>query len=333
MSSSERVEIVISSDVAGPVLVVDGVAVELASGQDPELAGIGLVATEAVRRGRPVPAVVIGDGGSWRWRVLVHPDGTATDDLDDVRNEVAGRPAAGRIRRARSRLALAAIVVVVGLVGIAAIAVGSTAGQARIATGEVGAVPTPVAVPSTVRTPAGARLPAETTGSVPPAAPPAVAPDAVAGAAPRAVAPRAVRPTPGRPSAKAPERAAEAVQPAPVTPAAAVGRGVVISDGAGLCVSAGADGPTVRASACDSSAAQQWTATAEGELRQGARCLVTRSGVAVLDCAAVSAAARTWTPTRPKPGLVNAATGLCLVATGSKVFAAQCGTGRSLAIT
>jgi hypothetical protein len=77
----EPVEI-ITSDEAGacPALIVDGAEVAVPAGQDPEVVGSAVAAAEARRCGHPVPVVLIADRGSFRRRLLVHPDGTATGD-------------------------------------------------------------------------------------------------------------------------------------------------------------------------------------------------------------------------------------------------------------
>jgi hypothetical protein len=73
---------IITSDEAGacPALIVDGAEVAVPAGQDPEVVGIAVAAAEARRCGQPIPAVLIADRGSFRWRLFVHPDGSATDD-------------------------------------------------------------------------------------------------------------------------------------------------------------------------------------------------------------------------------------------------------------
>jgi hypothetical protein len=77
----EPVEI-ITSDEAGacPALIVDGAEVAVPAVQDPEVVGSAVAAAEARRCGHPVPVVLIADRGSFRRRLLVHPDGTATGD-------------------------------------------------------------------------------------------------------------------------------------------------------------------------------------------------------------------------------------------------------------
>ena len=333
MDGSARAEIVIAGEGDAPTLTVDGLAVDVPAGQDPMLVGIALVATTA-RPGHPVPAVVVADDGNWRWRVLVHADGTTSDDPGDTGG---WRPE--RRSRRPSRLAVAAIGVMLVGGGVAAVAV-TSAGSGRgpdVAAGSVGGVPattaptptaaapttvaplTSVAPPTTVAPPTAAFA---TPAPAPRLVPPAAAPEPVAGIV---RAPRPVVTTTPVPAPAPVRRTTEA----PASPAPA-GRLVALSDGAGQCATAG--GATVSTGACSGSAAQKWTATAAGELRQGSNCLVTRSGVAVVDCASVPAAARTWTPTSPAPGLVNPATSLCLGASGSTVVAAQCGTGRSLRI-
>lgn len=84
------VEVQIRADGA-PLLLVDGVPVDLAQGDDPERAGMGLVADDARRVGRCVSAVLVLDGGSTRWAVQVHPDGTVTDQPDDAPPASQGR--------------------------------------------------------------------------------------------------------------------------------------------------------------------------------------------------------------------------------------------------
>jgi hypothetical protein len=71
-----------TSDEAGacPALIVDGAEVAVPAVQDPEVVGSAVAAAEARRCGHPVPVVLIADRGSFRRRLLVHPDGTATGD-------------------------------------------------------------------------------------------------------------------------------------------------------------------------------------------------------------------------------------------------------------
>ena len=332
MDESERAEIVISGDGDDPILEVDGLAVDVPAGRDPMLVGIELVATSATRRGHPIPATVIADGGNWQWRMLVHPDGTTSDDTDD-----GGRRAGGLLRRRPSRLAVAAIgVAVLAGGGVTALAVSTTSDRVTgVAAGSVGALSptTPEAAPPASGSPTSSPTPLAPPTALPTAAPRATTPQPVAPAgipkpvpAPAPVVARTTRPTA---APKAPRRTTTPVAvPAPA--AAPAGRLVAISDGAGNCATA--NGSAVSAGTCTGGAAQQWTATAASELRQGSRCLVTRSGVALVDCASVPAPVRTWTPTSSSPGLVNPATALCLGASGSAVVAAQCGTGRSLRI-
>jgi hypothetical protein len=73
---------IITSHHAGacPALIMDGTEVAVPAGQDPEVVGIAVVAADARRCGQPILAVLIADRGSFRWRLLVHPDGNATDD-------------------------------------------------------------------------------------------------------------------------------------------------------------------------------------------------------------------------------------------------------------
>ncbi len=94
MDGSERAEIAISGDGDAATLTVDGLVVEVPAGRDPMLVGIELVTTTAARRGRPVRAAVTADGGNWSWRVLVHPDGTTSDDTSDDTDD-GGRRAGG----------------------------------------------------------------------------------------------------------------------------------------------------------------------------------------------------------------------------------------------
>jgi hypothetical protein len=323
VDQSERAEIVISGGGDDPILEVDGLAVDVPAGRDPMLVGIELVATTATRREQAVPATVVADEGNWQWRLLVHPDGTTSDDTDD-----GGR----RARRRPSRLAVAAIgAAVLAGGGITALAVTTNSDQAPgIAAGSVGGSPATVA---TAAPDSGSPTRSPTPLAPPAATPQAPTPQPVAPAgvpkpvpAPAPVVARTARPTV---APQAPRRTTSAVV-APRPAAAPTGRLVAISDGAGNCATA--SGSAVSTGSCTGGAAQKWTATAAGELRQGSRCLVTRSGIAVVDCASVPAPARTWTPTSPSPGLVNPATSLCLGTTGSTVVAAQCGTGRSLRI-
>lgn len=80
------VEVRIGAD-STPLLLVDGVPVDLAPGDDPEQAGMDLVADDARRAGRSVSVLLMLDGGSTQWLVQVHPDGTVSDLPDAAPTE------------------------------------------------------------------------------------------------------------------------------------------------------------------------------------------------------------------------------------------------------
>jgi hypothetical protein len=316
----EPVEIITSHDAgACPALIVDGTDVAVPAGQDPEVVGIAVAAAEARRCGHPVPAVLIADRGSFRWRLLVHPDGTATDDTST-------RPPPVRRPGARPRLGGGLVVV-----GVAVVLLGG--GAALVVSTIPSGSPGEVVVSGTPTV-----APASPSGSPeilsPPTAPPT--PDLTSVSAipqPRS-APDGPALTPASGGARVETLAAtplSRVPPAPETAVASAagapaGRRVVVRDRTGQCLTASGDGSAVWTAACNRSIGQTWTYTG-GELRQGSRCLTVGSGVGITDCAVTSASARTW---RPSSGAtVNPGTGLCLERTGTEtVRATQCGTGR-----
>ncbi|WP_161631746.1 hypothetical protein [Pseudonocardia asaccharolytica] len=110
----QPVEIVVSDEPgAGPALRVDGRAVAVPAGQDPEAVGLAAVAVAARRHGHPIPAVLIADRGSLRWRLLVHPDGATIDDDTPTLAPAGPRP------RPRGRLVVAGIALLVLAGGVA----------------------------------------------------------------------------------------------------------------------------------------------------------------------------------------------------------------------
>lgn len=202
------VEVRIGPD-AAPLLLVDGVPVDLAAGEDPEQAGTDQVAADARRAGRPVPAVLVLDGGSTRWRVRIHPDGTVTDQPDDAPSAPrrGGRPVAW----------------LVGAVALALLAVGGHVALTAPPAGSDAPVTSGVAVPTwaaELPMPAG---PTPVPATTPEPAPVlAAAPDPVPSILSTRATPRRVQapaaPTPTPPTTEPPAAPLVELEPASAAP-------------------------------------------------------------------------------------------------------------------
>jgi hypothetical protein len=331
----EPVEIITCDDAgACPALIVDGAEVAVLAGQDPEVVGIAVAAAEARRCGHPVPAVLIADRGSFRWRLLVHPDGSATDDPSTPPPPVR-RP--GRRPRLRGGLVVAGVAVLV-LDGGAALVVSDTptgppedvvaSGTPSVAPASPSGLPEILGSPTVPPTPDLTRVsaipqPRSAARAAGPVVPGSARAPAGAGGA-------RVETDAATPSAPVPPAPETAVASAPAAPVALVARTVVVRDSTGQCLTASGDGSAVWTAGCNHSLGQSWTYIA-GELRQGSRCLTVGSGVGITNCAVASASARTWRPS--SRATVHPGTGLCLERTGTQtVRATQCGTGRTMTV-
>ena len=224
------VEIRIGQGAGEPWLFVSGREVTVPPGADPIATGFGVVAASAKRQGGPVPAVLIDEREAMQWRVLVHADGTVTDDPGGM----ATVPVERHSVRRGALVALSAVVLLGGLAyGIAAQPLGKPTGTDALPTGLPASAPpttvpaeafappsasaTPTVPPSPEPAPAGAAPPASpdpgpvggyppvTAGPRPGAAQPVARPVTSAPARPVATA-RPASPAPARPASPAPVR-------------------------------------------------------------------------------------------------------------------------------
>lgn len=321
------IRITLGRDLRGglPELTVGNEPVDVPTGGDPRTLAIAVVAQEAQRLGRPVRALAVDEDGSWP--LIVHPDGATSDP--PATSAPRRRPSMSTPPTLRARPARAPTGLVAGIAGLVLL-LGLAAGAVAVTTTAARTPPATAAAPST---PAPDPLPPTTTA--PPTSPTA-SPTPTVPARPTTTSPRApaaaVPARPTRTAATTPPRSRASTRPAPpsrtrIPRSTAPALPVVgpLRNGLGRCLTGSPDGSAIWTATCEpGNPSQSWTTTADGTLRQGAKCVsaaATGPSVGIIPCTAGTATQR-WTPASPPGHLINAAAALCLAELGDGTTAA-----------